>query len=98
MRHTTGMVLVRSAICSHGKCRRVHVPSSLHCDSSNCKDALAEGLIRFPPAAVQSWAQCHGGVRAALALPEAPPEGPLRDALATVLRQRPSTSVAMDLG
>lgn len=47
---------------------------------------------------LQSWAQSHGGVRAALARPDAPPEGPLRDALSAVLRQHPPTSVAHDLG
>lgn len=53
--------------------------------------------LHWPPLS-QSWAHRRGGVRAALALPEAPPEGPLRDALAAVLRQRTPTRIAYDLG
>lgn len=37
-------------------------------------------------------------MRASLALPEAPPEGPLRDALSAVLRQGTSSGVAYDAG
>lgn len=58
---------------------------------------IAPCLARPSPS--QSWAQRRGGVQAALARPEAPPEGPLRDALAAVLRQRtPTRRIAYDLG
>ncbi|KAI7837620.1 hypothetical protein COHA_008546 [Chlorella ohadii] len=48
--------------------------------------------------ACQSWARRHGGFRAALTHPQAPPEGPLRDALAAVLRQGMASTVAYDAG
>ncbi|PRW44489.1 small GTP-binding [Chlorella sorokiniana] len=66
-----------------------------HQAASQLNDDEEEDCIRL---ACQQWAQWHGGVRAALTQPEVPQEGPLRDALAAVLRQRPPTSIAFDLG
>lgn len=52
----------------------------------------------FPLSPSKGWAQRHGGVRAALECADAPPAGPVRDALSAALRQRTQTSVAWDSG
>ncbi len=66
-------------------------------DSPACHHAT-ERIHTSCHSALQSWARRHGGFRAALTHPQAPPEGPLRDALAAVLRQGMASTVAYDAG
>lgn len=53
----------------------------------------------FVGSAVQRWAKRFGGVEAALARPEMPPEGPLKEAISRAMRRDLKySSVPMDAG